>query len=70
MSLADKVKGNPKRFQKYIKEQRVTREGMGHFKNQCGHLCLDPQQTDKKLNEYVFTVDKIMDASELVKGTY
>jgi len=66
--LAEKAKENPKRFYKYIKGKRVTRERVGPLQDQQGHLCVGPQEMGETLNEYfssVFTVQKSMDVKEL-----
>lgn len=42
MTLADRVNENLKKFCMYIKSKRVTREIIGPFKVQNGHLSVEP----------------------------
>ena len=49
--MADKAKENPKRFYKYIKGKRVTKDRVD-LEDQQGHLCADPQEMGEILNEY------------------
>eukprot|EP00061_Rhincodon_typus_P014192 g41064.t1 len=63
IDLADKIRVNPKKFFKYIRGKRETRERTGPLKDQSGHACVEPQEMGDVFNEYfssVFTVEKDM----------
>eukprot|EP00061_Rhincodon_typus_P005637 g25399.t1 len=68
MTLARRVKENPKAFHRYIKNRRITREKVGPLKDKEGNLCLDAENVGKILNENfasVFTQEKDMEDSEI-----
>eukprot|EP00061_Rhincodon_typus_P005817 g25793.t1 len=62
------VKENPMGFYKYIKGKRITRERIGPFKDQQGHLRVELQEMGEILSKYlasVFTMEKDVEAREL-----
>eukprot|EP00061_Rhincodon_typus_P011433 g36429.t1 len=67
MTLASRVKENPKTFYRYIKNKRTTREKVGPRKDKGGNLYLEAENVGEILNEYfasVFTQEKDMVDSE------
>eukprot|EP00061_Rhincodon_typus_P008863 g31857.t1 len=68
MTLASRVKENPKAFYRYIKNKRVTKEKVGPLKDKGGNLYLEAEDMGKILNENfasVFTQEKDMEYSEI-----
>lgn len=64
--LSDKMNKNPKRFYKYIKSKRINRERIDPLKDECGHLCVEPQRfwQGHKFSS-VCIATKAMEAKEL-----
>ncbi|PLS49478.1 hypothetical protein CYV29_15670, partial [Carnobacterium maltaromaticum] len=63
ISLANRVKENPKAFYSYIRSKRVTRERIGPLKDKGGKLCVESEKMGEILNEYfasVFTEERDM----------
>ena len=61
MSLADRIKKNPKAFYTYVRNKRVVRERIGPLRDKGGELCLEPKEVGEILNEYfasVFTKER------------
>eukprot|EP00061_Rhincodon_typus_P014946 g42342.t1 len=70
IALVEKIRGNPKRFFKYIKGKRITRERIEPLKDQSEHICAELQKMDEVLDEYfpsVFTMKKDMKTWELAE---
>ena len=51
MSLADRIKENPKAFYTYIRNKRVTRERVGPFKDKGGKLCAETKEVGETKRE-------------------
>eukprot|EP00061_Rhincodon_typus_P012655 g38532.t1 len=67
MTLANRVKEDPKAFYTFIKK-RITRQKIGPLKDKGGNLSLEAENVDEILNEYfalVFTQEKDMEESEI-----
>ena len=61
MTLADRIKENPKAFYSYVRNKRVVREKVGPLRDKSGELCLEPKEVGEILNEYfasVFTKER------------
>ena len=49
MSLADRIKENPKAFYTYVRNKRVVRERIGPLGDKGGELCLEPKEVGEIL---------------------
>jgi len=56
MTLASQVKENPKAFETYIKNKKITRERIGPLKDKGRKLCLEAENVGEILNEYFASV--------------
>eukprot|EP00061_Rhincodon_typus_P003667 g20667.t1 len=68
VSLANKIKENPKAFVAYIRRKRVARERVGPLKGKGEKLRMEPQEVEEILNKYfvlVFTKEKDMSDIEV-----
>ncbi|XP_059500942.1 inner centromere protein A-like isoform X5 [Stegostoma tigrinum] len=70
-TLAGRIKENPKAFDRYVRNNRMTRVGIGPVKERIGKLCVDPVEIGDVLNDYfssVFTEEQeniVEEATEL-----
>ena len=51
MSLAGRIKENPKAFYAYIRRKRVAKERVGPLKDSGGNLCVEPDEVKDLTHE-------------------